>query len=180
MTETARRVLNDVEHALNGISPSSQNERFRLYWFSVVGMLRAVGHVLKNVDSKASPQMKAAIDKIWNSLQRDKPHPSIFWDFIHEERNRFLKECKTAFSSSLITHYSNGEKVELIKDVLHGNGSLLASGVEVLSFFNDGPFKGKNPMVVAREAIYWWKAYLDEVDELANKGNKEKPISGAD
>jgi hypothetical protein len=54
-------------------------------------MLRAVGHVLKNVDSKSCPEIGRANARWWKSLNSAKPEPAI-WRFIKDDRDAVLKE----------------------------------------------------------------------------------------
>jgi hypothetical protein len=91
MTQKARIVLQDAQRAIANHTDALQSEEFRASWFAVVGLLRAVGHVLANEDARSSEGMKRAIEEKWAELWRTKPEPKIFWKFILHERNRFLK-----------------------------------------------------------------------------------------
>jgi hypothetical protein len=57
--------------------------------------------VLGKVDAKQSTSMKQAIDHKWHELVQARPKPYIFWEFIEEERNRFLKNMFWGFDFSL-------------------------------------------------------------------------------
>src|SRR2546428_12407497 len=79
MTRVARVVLQDAKHAIAAHSPSLHSEEFRISWFAVVGLLRAVGHVLDKVDSQSSEALGQAIRERWLALQATRPDPQIFW-----------------------------------------------------------------------------------------------------
>ena len=166
MTKTARIVLQDAKHALFKHTNNLQCEEFRISWFAVVGLLRAVGHALEKVDAKTSPAMRVAIQLKWKELNATRPEPSIFWGFIESERNRFLKNYEHGISRTLISRYTNGEKVILF-DAANAQGAILSSGTEMESYIADGPFQGRHETEVAWKAHQWWERYLDEVDIAA-------------
>ena len=88
MTRVARIVLQDAEFAIARYDDTLQSEEFRASWFTVVGLLRAVGHVLAKVDAEKSEALRRAVEQKWQELCALRPEPLIFWDFIESERNR--------------------------------------------------------------------------------------------
>jgi len=87
MTAAARAVLADCEAALAEITHGVQGSAWRRRWINAVVLLRAVGHVLENVDTQRSAAYRTAIERAWKVLQASRPSPAIFWQFIFEERN---------------------------------------------------------------------------------------------
>ena len=71
---------------------------WRKKWIFAVVMLRTIGHVLKNVDSKKSNKIKLIIDENWNRWAKNKKDNWIFWEFILKERNNILKSYQIGIS----------------------------------------------------------------------------------
>ena len=166
MTRAARIVLQDAKHAIARHSDTLQSEAFRVSWFSIVGLLRAVGHVLEKVDSESSPIMKKAIKERWSHLQATRPEPKIFWDFIEAERNRFLKNYEHGVDRS-ITVPALIEGHTITVDCGNSRGGQFAPGSNLLSRISNGPYAGCYERDIAWEAHDWWVSYLDEIDTLA-------------
>lgn len=78
MTRAARIVLQDARHGIRQHADTLQAEAFRVSWFAIVGLLRAVGHVLDKVDAESSPEMRRAIRQKWSELTASRPEPMIF------------------------------------------------------------------------------------------------------
>src|SRR5207245_1310981 len=105
----------------------------------VVALLRSVGHVLDSVDGETAPELRRAIDEEYTKLKDSKPAPSIFWEFIHEERNMVLKEYRfrglhvwghgiTSLWSPTFTAQTAGVTRTAVSEFEH------------LYVFNEGPF----------------------------------------
>ncbi|MDL5030631.1 hypothetical protein QRD43_01830 [Pelomonas sp. APW6] len=95
MTTAAREALDDCKGALAELADGVQGGQWRRRWIISVVLLRAVGHVLDNVDGSRSAAYRLAIDSWWSQLKASKPEPAIFWSLIDEERNTILKEYQT-------------------------------------------------------------------------------------
>lgn len=145
MTERARLVLQDCRVALNGIDGKIQGEEWRIRWVSLVSLLRTVGYVLKNVDSKRSDKEKSVIVQKWGVLNDDKASYPIFWEFIDKERHNIAHEY----------------------EVNAGQGITIQFGGPTTRHYsiNAGAFQGQDQISVAREAIDFWESYLNEIDE---------------
>ncbi len=169
MTIAARRVLYDLQYAIHNHNEKLQSEAFRVSWFSIVALLRSVGHVLDKVDSHQSIEMKSAISKIWKKIQETKPEPTIFWGFINSERNRFLKEYQHSIDRTVDLYHMDGHYL-CTEDVGNTQG-YAALNTPVYSRISSGVFEGQNEIEVAWEAWHWWSSYLDEVDALVCKGS---------
>lgn len=171
MTSKARVVLQDVKFAIAFHTDKLQAEELRISWFSIVALLRAVGHVLDKVDRESSPNLKRAISEKWAALNQSRPDPQIFWGFIEWERNRFLKNYEHGISRTFTIEAGEfrGARTWVTQDVANSRGgSISIPGAEYSSSLTDGPFAGRHERDVALEAHDWWKRYLDEVDALAD------------
>lgn len=65
---------------------------WRIRWFTSVVLLRTVGHVLENVDSKSSDDWARCIQEQYQRWKASRPHPAIYWEFIKAERDFVVKE----------------------------------------------------------------------------------------
>lgn len=174
MTIAARRILYDLQYALHNHEKDLQSEAFRVSWFSIVALLRSIGHVLDKVDSKQSMEMKSAISTMWKKTQSTKPNPAIFWEFIDSERNRFLKEYSHSIDRTVDLYHMDGHYLAT-EDVGHTQG-WSALDTPVSSQISNGVFSGRNELDVAWEAWHWWSSYLDEIDELAQSNESRQTI----
>ena len=164
----ARLVLLDCEQALEAIRMADLREDWRWQWVSVVALLRTVGHVLHKVDSQSSPEMRSAIEHHYKELKATEPEPAIFWGFIEAGRNIVLKEYRfdgyevnaSAVGGTRLGVSSSGRAV--VTTTRRSAGHLRA-----IRAFDSGPFKDREYLDVAREAIEWWHGHLDLVDLTA-------------
>ena len=153
MTAAARLVLDDCREALSELQEDPTGSLWRRRYVACIALLRAVGHVLKNVDTKTSAKHKVAIDAQWQKLQSTKPEPKIFWLFIVNERNRFLKTYgPVAGQNAAVFPGQNREP-------------------EHTYVMKDGPFKGADPRTLVTDAIGWWEGELDAIDQ--DIGNRQ-------
>jgi hypothetical protein len=151
MTQNARKVLEDCRFALSTFSDGIQGIEWRLKWVTIVALLRAVGHVLGKVDGKSdiNPNISRTIEDKWDLLEKTKPNPVIFWEFIYKERNNILKSY----------------------DINAGQGVTIHVGTEpATATYNypitSGYFKGREQRGIIKEAIEWWQSYLDSIDSI--------------
>lgn len=160
MTKQARLVLDDCRGALSELIDGLQGTVWRRRWITCVILLRAVGHVLKNVDANACGALKSEISAAFEQIKQTKPCPIIFWEFIEKERNHIVKQYK--FNAGQGIRITGGEAGynESGKLVYSSQGS-----IEFLYKINSGPFEGRNQVDVIQEAIDWWENYLDEIDK---------------
>lgn len=164
MTTAARQALNDCREAVDLLVDGLQGSEWRRRWVLAIVLLRVVGHVLDKVDGYQSPRYRSAIDSWWTNMRQKKPEPIIFWCFIDEERNSVLKEYRSR----------TGQGVSIRVPTLHldiKTGQQWSDPDPPLSpeytyTITSGPFKGKDPRVVLREAIEWWVCQLDFIDKM--------------
>ena len=166
MTIAARQALNDCREAVDLLVDGVQGSEWRIRWVLAIVLLRVVGHVLDKVDGYQSPRYRSAIDSWWTNMKQAKPEPIIFWCFIDEERNSVLKEYRICA----------GQGVSIRVPTLHLD---IKTGQEwsdpdpplspVYNYtITSGPFKGKDPRVILREAIEWWACQLDFIDKTVS------------
>jgi hypothetical protein len=172
VTIRARLVLQDVRHAIAMHTDNLGGEEFRISWFAITGLLRAVGHVLANVDSRQSPEMASSIRRGWDELKATRPQPEIFWGFIESERNNFFKVYEHSVNRSFtLTCYDElgaptNASTSFIVSRSHGMDTR-NSGIEMQSVLDHGPFAGRNELDIAKTAVQWWQEYLDRIEVYA-------------
>ena len=146
MTNAARVVLFDCREARSELVDELSGSLWRRRYFACVALLRAVGHVLHNVDAEATDSHRSAIENWWQHQKQTKPEPAIFWSFVENERNRFLKTYEPIAAQNMtVFPGSNRES-------------------ETTFVMKDGPFKGVDPRKLIIDAIEWWEKELDDID----------------
>ena len=168
MTLRSELVLHDCYYAIDKYNPADQGEDFRLKWWTIVSLLRAVGHVLYHVDRNISDKHRKIIDQEFECLKSTKPKPEIYWLFIETERNNFLKEYKHGVTQQFISsHVDEGIKKTITVGFTDLQSFRVApaypNSTRQESFINDGPYKGRNEIEVAKLAANWWYAYLSNI-----------------
>lgn len=144
MTATARKVLRDLQLALELLETEESAERFRVHWVAAVALCRAVGHVLQKIDSRTSPQLKAVISQTYASWKSEPEAHQIFFEFIEDERNAVLKEYEFGFLSG---------PVEVVVLPI-GVSSTLKDNL--FCPLCSGRFAGEDCRDVLELAINWW------------------------
>ena len=165
MPLAARRVFDDARRAFLDFSLDSQGHHWRHRWILNVVLLRAVGHVLDNVDGNSSKTLRTAIDEWWAELKNSKPEPAIFWQFIEQERNSIVKEY---LSQGVQETKLRQVRIEL------ATGKMDRSPVtEVTHTMYAGHYTGRNQHDLLREAISWWEEQLNSIEKAASSGAAE-------
>ena len=165
MTTRAREVLVDCEHALTDYEASANTPFQRPRWVAVMTLLRTVGLVLKDVDRPvADVATQRRMDAAWDglkALKATKTEPHIFHDFIDDERN------------NVVHLYDPSARVDVtirLGGVSTGGGSDPAGPPMYGFVMKKGPFKGRDPRDLCREAIAFWRTYLDAIDDPRTEG----------
>lgn len=163
MTTNARAVLQDCEAALGDLRSGATGLLWRTRWVAAVALLRTVGHVLDKVDGRRSPQLRTAVGAAYEELNRTRPEPRIFWQFIEEERNNLLKVYEFGVQQNVTlrpaTPWFN---------LGTGEGGSAGGGPTTYEHLvRGGQFAGQDPREVVQQAIDWWKEYLADVDRRA-------------
>lgn len=165
MTSKAREVLDDCRLALTLLEDDTENGRWRVHWAAAVALVRAVGHVLKNVDATndaAVARAATAAHKRWKS---DASEHEIFREFIEKERNNLLKE----YVSAVHPLSEVALAFELTAQPIEGGDSVLTRHVAELDEniyrpMIDGPWEGDDARDVLNAAIEWWERELTSID----------------
>jgi hypothetical protein len=152
----ARTVLADAGVALDLADQVLDPVQFRIHWVALLALLRAVGHVLKEVDRQQGPPLRQAIDDRWKQWEADRTGNRIFWDFIKDERDLVLKTYDIRYEEDDVT-------IEESRDgrvIRHLN-------VPFFSKLLAGSFAGQPALQVARAAVAWWSRELDAIEQCA-------------
>jgi hypothetical protein len=190
----ARLVLSDCQWTLQQFSETVSGEPLRVSWVAVVTLLRAVGHVLHEVDAEADADVRHVVEQKHSSCVRTRPLPEIYWQFICRERSNILKQYRFGFARTIeqapdtTLYLGTGQTIRYqitpTSSTPDGRTDGLAFNYDALSvtggplppqqrpitsLIADGPFKGRSEKDVAEEAIRWWTDYLDEVEALIIK-----------
>jgi hypothetical protein len=164
MTIAARQALEDCRGALDELTDGVQGSQWRRRWITSIVLLRAVGHVLDNVDGLQSPQYRTAIDDWWKEIKASKPSPTIFWNLIDEERNTILKEYQTRAGQGVTVQISG---IEI--NLRTGEQRVDSPKPTIYHYtMNTGPFAGKDQRELIADAITWWDDVLNAIDAAAN------------
>lgn len=150
----AREVLADCACMLEDLVEAPPL-KWRARWVGMAALLRAVGHVLDKVDSQQSPAMSVAIKAAWADLHRTKPAPVIFHGFIDSERDSVVKEYRHGVQRTVHVHMI----------ARTDNKQVPQPPIRDERVMRDGPFKDRDPRDVVREALVWWRTYLDDIDQ---------------
>ena len=165
MTATARYVLADCRSAVAELVDGVQGSAWRRNWVLSVVLLRTVGHVLANVDSARSENLRRAIEEWWGQLRATKPEPAVFWQFIENDRNLVLKEYQ------INVEYGITLRIPL-RHFFPAPGDeepLAPATTEYRYEVASGPYKGDDQRTVLREAIAWWEVQLSKIDRAASE-----------
>ena len=147
---TARRVLEDCQHALTLLEKTNDSFSFRVLWVAGIALARAVGHVLQHVDGKQNTAAREAVAAAYESWKIDRPSNAIFWEFIAKERNQVLKQYELGFFDGPVELLAGGQ--------VHTLDHLLYCPI------GDGPFAGEDCRDVLKLAIKWWETQLAAIE----------------
>ena len=164
MTSAAREALEDCRGALTELTDGVQGRQWRRRWITSMVLLRAVGHVLDNVDGARSPEYRTAVDSWWRQLKSTKPEPMIFWSLIDEERNTILKEYQTRAGQGVTVQLSG---IEI--NLQTGEQKVDPPRPAIYHYaINTGPFAGRDQRELIAEGIAWWEKELNAIDTTAS------------
>jgi hypothetical protein len=152
MTTHARLVLSDARDAVDDLVDGIVGSEWRRRWTAAVVLLRTTMYVLKDVDAERDVQLGRVVAEMWDELNKRKPDPPIFWDFIDKDRQ-------------LLAHmyeHRAGQNV-----TVHGVGVGTIPYSEITYEVFAGSFARREPRHLAREALDWLQWYLDETDRRA-------------
>jgi hypothetical protein len=161
MTTRARAALGDCENALADYEAGANTVFQYPRWVALITLLRIVGHVLDKVDTPAaSPDTQQCISAAWKKLNASKPEPRIFHEFIDEDRNLTLKQYEVRPQVNITIQLGS-----VWTNPQTGVSGSSPSTPPIFEFImRDGPFKGRDTRELCREAIAFWRTYLDGID----------------
>lgn len=147
----ARDVLGVAETAVDMFGElEPMGDRWRVMWSASIALLRSVGHALDKVDAKSEPELRAAIEKAWQSWKTDRDDHDIFW-FIEDARNLVVKEGRVSQEGS---RGSAGQSVTVRIGGEHQVGYPVY----------DERFRDLDQIGLLLEAIAWWHVQLDLIE----------------
>lgn len=160
----ARVVLDDCREAFAELKAISDQNEFRRRWFGFIALLRGVGHVLDQVDSKKSDLHKLAIEKHWDG------DAEIFASFIKSTRDQTIKEYRSGLFS--LEDSSRSPMAVHTSAMAYDPGTAMASRELVLRLgapplpyaIRGGPYNGRDIWSVIEEAIKYWDECLMKIE----------------
>jgi hypothetical protein len=160
MTTRAREALADCEHALTDFEAGANTAFQRSRWVAVLTLLRTVGLVLKAVDRPiADTATQQRIDAAWDRLKATKPEPRIFHDFIDGERTQVVHFYEVRAGVNITVRPGPATFGGMMFGAYGGGGATTFDYI-----MREGPFRGRDPLELSREAIAFWRDYLDAID----------------
>lgn len=166
MTYAAREVLSDARLALDMLQIETDPDRWRVLWAGGVALLRAVGHILKNVDQKENVELAKIGNEAHRHWKSADPSHAVFREFIEEERNNILKEYRSKV-------HPLAEVPVVIQLTLVNSATGEVSRLEQTAEFDENLFRplvegygeGEDARDVFEEAIEWWERELTAIDQ---------------
>lgn len=158
MSQAARAVLHDCRLAHEWLEDESDADRFRLMCVAAMALLRAVGHVLKNVDASRDEVLQSILSKRYEEWKQGRDANGIFRFFIEAERNGILKQY-------LLPYQEGAIPAAVVTRTEHISFNDIGFGLNLLRPLTDGPYAGEDIRDVIRQAIAWWQTRLDELDK---------------
>ncbi len=166
MIYAARQVLTDVRLALDILQAETDADRWRVHWAGGVALLRAVGHVLLNIDQATDAKLAKVANAAHRRWKSADPAHAVYREFILEERNNILKEYRSkvhpleevpvAIRLTLV-HPETGE-VRYLDQRVDLDENLFRPLVE-------GYGKGEDARDIFEEAIDWWERELTAIEQ---------------
>ncbi len=166
MTLAARAVLADARLALDMLQAEADPDRWRVHWVGGAALLRAVGHVLLNVDHEADPELARvgnAAHRRWRSAD---PAHVVYREFILEERNNILKEYRSK------VHPLDNVPVAISLTLVHAEASDVSQVDQRIDLDEnlfrplvEGYGEGEDARDVFAEAINWWERELAIIEQ---------------
>lgn len=153
----ARQVLNDARRAIDLCENAKNDQDFRVHWVAAIALLRAVGHVLRNVDAKDSG-VASAVNALWAEWKNDSAKHEIFWEFIEQERNMTLKDYELSFWRDTPTI-----PFVVTKTPLDGGGpeaEKFDMSVDIYRPMVGGPYDGEDARDALSAGADWWDGQL--------------------
>jgi hypothetical protein len=162
MTTRAREVLGDCEHALTDFAASANTEFQRTRWVAMTTLLRTVLDVLEKVDGPAgSREARRRIDAARKRLHSEegKVKWRIYHEFVEDERNNVVHVYEVLARVNATIALPSLSWMPAVDDP---RGGTVTTTYDFI--MKDGPYQGRDPRELCREAINFWRCYLDDID----------------
>lgn len=174
MTRAARQVLYDVRLALDMLQYETDADRWRVHWAGGVALLRAVGHVLLNVDQADDEKLAKIANAAHRRWKSDDPAHAVYREFILKERNNILKEYRSKVHPLETVPVS--VRLTLVNP-LTGEISYLDQAADLdENLFRplvEGYGEGEDARDVFEEAADWWDCQLTAIELAMGSGDDE-------
>ncbi len=158
MTLRSRLVLDDCKRAHALADEATAPQELRLHLVAGIALARAVGHVLRNVDSRENPAVAEANAAAFESWKANRTNNAIYWDFILRERNLVLKQYDLNWVDDPVPLVASG-KVFVLDECLY-------CPIESESF------AGEDFRDMLQQAISWWESQLDAIERTAGRNRR--------
>jgi hypothetical protein len=173
MTQAARQVLSDARLALEMLQAETDPDRWRVHWAGGVALLRAVGHVLLNVDQRADAALAKVADAAHRGWRSPDPAHAVYREFILEERNNILKEYRSKV-------HPLAEVPVVIRMTLMNPATGEISYLDQVADLDENLFRplvegygeGEDARDVFAEALAWWERELTEIERKLGPGGR--------
>ncbi|MFZ5746188.1 MAG: hypothetical protein ACOY45_00865 [Pseudomonadota bacterium] len=169
MSLAARQVLSDCRLAAMMLDEETDPDRWRVA--GAVALLRAVGHVLLNVDQPASDCVAREGKEAHRRWKSPDPAHAIYREFIEEERNNILKEYRSKVhpleevqvAVRLTLQYPETGEITYLDQVVPLDENMFRPIVE-------GFGEGEDARDVFQDAISWWDRELAGIERNCGVG----------
>lgn len=174
MTRAARDVLSNCHVALDMLLSESDPDRWRVHWAGGVALLRAVGHILLNVDQPANADLAAIATAAHRRWRSDDPAHAVYREFILEERNNILKEYRSKV-------HPLAEVPVVIRLTLMDPETGEISYLDQPADFDENLFRplvdgygeGEDARDVFEEALGWWERELSAIEDACAAAGRQ-------
>ena len=123
-------------------------------------MLRAIGKVLQEVDSKnRSVLFSEKLASKWKEWKTDE----IFSSFIKPERDLLLKEYESSLGETI-----KNETFNIVHNgptVTHKGSPVIHTSTVTELVKQHGVFPNQSPILVLNNALEWWDKQLSELEQ---------------
>ncbi len=137
----SRLVYLDCREAHRELMSGLEGSLWRRRWVAFIALIRAIGHVLKEVDGNKWSGLDKIVSIEWDKWKQE----PIFKEFIENERNNVLKQYKFKAQQNLKLNFDPASS-------------------EISYSMESGYFKGKNPREIAEMALDWWDEKLKLIE----------------
>lgn len=160
----ARVAYNDGVLAVEYLESATDDAHFRLFWITCCASLRAIGHVLHNVDAAMGTQeLRDAINVSWQSWKAERNDHPIFWEFIEQERNLMLKAYDVG--------YSRQGSTMIVPDDTAGEWVSELVSSDLYTPMRRGCYSGHDARDLVREALQWWDRQLNILEAMSSRAD---------